>query len=103
MTRKALQLGFCLLVLAVLAAFTAPAAQAFDFSYTQTGAGGTMERACDNAVQKIKDNCDRYGPITTDPGFCRPLWGPDGTLLGWVCTCEATAAYCQILAPPSSL
>lgn len=102
MTKKALQLGFCLLVLAALA-FTAPAAQAFDFSYSQRGVGGTMAHACDNAVQKIKDNCDAYGPITTDPIFCKPLYLADGTFVGYACSCEATTTYCQIFAYPPSL
>lgn len=101
MTRKALHLGFCLLVLAALGAFTAPAAQAIDFSYTQSGVGGTMDQACNAAIENIKDDCDRYGTITTDPGGCRWLYGLDGQVIGRVCTCEATAAYCQILIPPS--
>ena len=94
MSKKVLQLGFCLVVLAALAAFTAPAAQAIDLSYTQSGVGGTMAQACNNAVQKIKNNCDKYGTVTTDPGACWPLYGLDGNLLGYACTCEATASYC---------
>lgn len=97
--KKALQLGFCLLVLAALAGLT-PAVQAFDFSYSQTAIGGSPTQACNNAVQKIEDYCDRHGPITTDPGGCKPLWGPDGSVIGWVCSCTATATYCQIFAGP---
>jgi hypothetical protein len=100
MTKKALQLGLCLLVIAALAAFTAPAAQAFDFSYSQRGLAGTMAQACNNAVQKIKDNCDAYGPITTDPIFCKPIYTAEGDLAGYACSCEATTTYCQIFAGP---
>jgi hypothetical protein len=93
MSKKILQLGFCLVILAALAAFDAPA-QAIDLSYTQSGVGGTMAQACNNAIQKIENNCDRHGPITTDPGSCKPLWGIDGSVIGQVCTCKATASYC---------
>lgn len=73
-----------------------------DFSYSQSGVGGSQAQACNNAIpiQKIEDNCDRHGPITTDPGGCKPLWAPDGSVIGWVCTCKATATYCQILIDP---
>lgn len=101
MTKKAVRLGFCLLVLAALAVFPTQVAQAFDFSYSQTGVGGSPAQACNNAIQKIEDNCDRHGPITTDPGGCKPLWGPDGSVIGWICTCKATATYCQIFAGPA--
>lgn len=100
MSRKALQLGFCLAILAALAAFDAPAAQAIDLSYTQSGIGGTMAQACNNAIQKIKDNCDRHGTITTDPGRCLPLWDLNGNVIGYACTCEATASYCVNFIPP---
>jgi hypothetical protein len=92
MSKKVRQLVFCLFASAVLAA---PAAQAFDFSYTQSGVGSTMAKACNNAIQKIDDYCEAYGPITTDPGSCVPLWGINGEFLGYVCTCEATTAYCR--------
>jgi hypothetical protein len=94
MSRKILQLGFSLVILAALTAFDAPAAQAIDLSYTQSGVGGTMAQACNNAVQKIENNCDIHGPITTNPGSCKPLWGLDGQIIGYVCTCKATATYC---------
>lgn len=101
MTQKALQLGF-LLAVAALAAFVAPAAQAVDFSYTQSGMGGSMDQACDNAVQKIRDNCDAYGPITTDPGACRPIYTAEGELAGYACTCKATTTYCRVYTSQSS-
>lgn len=92
MSRKALQLGFCLVILAALTTLPAPAIPSP--SYTQSGVGGTMAQACNNAIQKINNNCDFHGPITTNPGSCKPLWGPDGTVIGQVCTCSATATYC---------
>jgi hypothetical protein len=94
MTRKSLQL-FCLVAIAALAAFTAPAAQAFDFSYSQSGIGKSMPEACNNAIQKIADNCDQYGAITTDPGFCKPLYTAEGEYIFDVCTCKATATFCR--------
>lgn len=100
MSRKALQLGFCLLVLAALATFNSPAAQAIDFSYTQSGVGSSMAKACNQAIQKIKDKCDSYGAITTDPGVCGYIFGPNGSIEGQICTCEATAAYCRISIDP---
>lgn len=93
MSKKALQLGFCLAILAATL-FNAPAAQAIPFSYSQSGVGGTMAQACNNAVQKIENNCDFHGPITTDPGSCKPLWGLDGQIIGYVCTCTATTSAC---------
>lgn len=97
MIRKALQLGFCLLVIATLAA---PPARAFDFSYTESGVGSSMAQACNNAIEKIKDRCDSYGPITTDPISALPLYGPDGKLIGYVYLCEATTTYCRIFIGP---
>ena len=96
MIKKILQLGLCLTISA-FAAFTAPPAQAFDLSYTQSGVGGTMNQACNVAIQRIDNNCDIHGTITTDPGSCKPLWGPDGQAIGTVCTCTATATYCANL------
>src|SRR5687767_2652924 len=74
MSKKVRQLGFCLLAFAAIATFAAPAAHAFDLSYTQAGFGSTMTQACNNAIQRIDDNCDAYGAITTDPVGCWPLW-----------------------------
>lgn len=96
MSKKALQLGFCFLAIAALSAVPAMALPAPQFGYTQTGVGGTMEQACNNAIQKIKDNCDFFGPITTDPGRCLPLKDFNGEILGYVCTCEATTNACGI-------
>ena len=94
MSKKVLQLGFCLLAVAALSVVPAVAEPAPSFGYTQSGVGGTMNQACANAVQKIKDNCDVHGPISTNPGRCLPLWGADGEVLGYVCTCEATTFAC---------
>ena len=94
MTKKALQL-VCLVAIAALAAFTAPAAQAFDLSYSQTGIGKSKAEACNNAIQKIADNCDEYGAITTDPLFCKPLYTAEGEYLFDACACKATATFCR--------
>ena len=94
MTRKTLQLGL-LVAIAVLAAFTTPAAQAFDFSYTQSGIGKSMPEACNNAIQKIADNCDQYGAITLDPVFCKPLYTAEGEYIFDACSCKATATFCR--------
>jgi len=94
MVKKALQLGFCFLVIAALSAGSAVAAPAPSFGYTQSGVGGTMEQACQNAIQKIKDNCDFFGPITTNEGRCLPLRNAEGQVIGYVCTCEATTNAC---------
>lgn len=99
MSRNVRQLASCLFVLAALAMFSAPAARAFDLSYTRSGVGGTMAQACNNAIQSIKDDCDVYGPITTNPIHCLPLYGPGGVYLGKVCTCEATTTSCANYAP----
>lgn len=100
MSTKTRQLGLCLLVIATLAAFATPAAQAFDFSYTESAVGGTMPQACSNAVQKIKDKCDAYGPITTDPISCRPIYDFNDNIIGYACICEATTTYCRITIAP---
>lgn len=94
MSKKALQLGFCVLAIAALFAVPAMATPAPSFGYTQSGVGGTMDLACNNAIQKIKDNCDFYGPISTDPGRCRPLRDFNDQIIGYVCTCEATTSAC---------
>src|SRR5262245_56711220 len=95
MTRKTPQLGLRLVAIAVLAAFTTPTAQAFDFSYSQTGIGKTMPQACNDAIQKIAANCDQYGAITTDPLFCKPLYTAEGEYIFDVCSCKATATFCR--------
>jgi hypothetical protein len=100
MSTKARQLGLCLLVVAALAAFAAPAAQAIDFSHTEVSLGGSKEQACNNAVQKIKDRCDSYGPITTNPGACKPIYNSDGLIVAEACTCRATTTYCVISTGP---
>jgi hypothetical protein len=94
MSKKVLQLGFCFLAIAALSVVPALATPAPSFGYTQSGVGSTMDQACANAAQKIKDNCDFHGPISTDPGRCLPLWGLDGQVIGQVCTCEATTLAC---------
>lgn len=94
MSKKALQLGFCLFAVAALFAAPVLAETAPSFGYTQSGVGPTMDQACANAVQKIKDNCDIHGPISTDPGRCLPLWNLQGEVIGYVCTCEATTFAC---------
>ena len=103
MSKKALQLGFCVLVLAALAVFDAPAIQAagFDFSYSQTATGSSWAEACSKAVQKIKNYCDSYGPITTDRHPPIPIYGPGLTIIDYVYPCTATATYCQIFKPLS--
>lgn len=98
MSRKALQLGFCLAILAVLTALPASAIPAP--SYSQTAVGGTMAQACNNAIQEIKNDCDVHGTITTTPGSCKPLYDFNGNLLGYVCTCTATASYCANFIDP---
>ena len=98
MSRKALQLGFCLAI-AALAVFTAPAAQALDFSYTQSGVSNTMAKACNQAIQRIEDRCDIHGVITTDPQRCDPLYDLYGNYDGQICLCKATATHCGILNP----
>ena len=94
MSKKALQLGFCFLAIAALSVVPALAVPAPSFGYTQSGVGGTMDQACNNAIQKIKDNCDFFGPISTDPGRCLPLRDLEGQIIGYVCTCEATTSAC---------
>ena len=86
-------------LVAALTAFPALATPAPQLGYTQSGVGGTMNQACNNAIQKIKDHCDLVGPITTDPGRCLPLWDLDGEVIGYVCTCEATTLTCGIIRP----
>lgn len=100
MSKNVLQPGLRLLAIAaiaVTATITAPDAQAIDTSYTQTATAGTMEEACCKAVQKIHDNCDKHGTITTDPRSCKPIWNIDGELAGYACTCDATTTYCARL------
>jgi hypothetical protein len=96
MSRKALQLGFCLclLALATLSAFPAQAAQDFNFGYRETGVGGTMDQACSNAIQELKDRCGIIAPPTTNPGRCLPVKNLEGQIIGYICTCEATTFAC---------
>ena len=103
MSKKVLQLGFCILAIAALSAVPALALPAPSFGYTQSGVGPTMDQACTNAIQKIKDNCDFYGPISTDPGRCLTLRDINGEIMGYVCTCEATTTACGIRLPLGSL
>lgn len=100
MSKKALQLGLCLLAIAALSAAPALAAPAPSLGYTQSGVGSTMDQACTNAIEKIKDNCAVHGSISTDPGRCLPLWDLNGNVIGQVCTCEATTLFCGRLLQP---
>lgn len=96
MSKKALQLGLCLclLLLATLSATPVLAETAPSFGYTQSGVGGTMEQACANAIQNLKDDCGIIAPPTTDPGRCLPIRNLEGQIIGYVCTCEATTLAC---------
>lgn len=94
MIKKVLRLSFCLLAIAALSAGPTLAIPAPSLTYSQSGVGGTMDQACANAVQKIQDNCDIMGPITTDPGRCLPIKNLQGEIIGYACTCEATTSYC---------
>jgi hypothetical protein len=94
MINKALRLGFCLLAIAALSAGPTLAIPAPSFTYSQTGAGGTMEQACSRAIQEIQNDCDFMGPITTSPQGCKALRNAEGQIIGWVCTCTATTSYC---------
>jgi hypothetical protein len=99
MSKHAFRLAFCLLALVAPAAVPVQAETAPFLTYTQSGVGGTMDQACTNAAEKIKDNCAVHGPITTDPGRCLPLLGPDGSVIGQVCTCEASTSFCAVFRP----
>lgn len=93
MSKKALQLGFCLLLLA-LSAIPAPASETQQFGYTKSGVGSTMEQACSNAIQNLKDACGIIAPPTTNPGRCWPVENLEGQIVGYICTCEATTLAC---------
>jgi len=99
MSKHAFRLAFCLLALVAPAVFPAQAETAPFLTYTQSGDGGTMAQACASATQKILDHCDIHGSITTDPGRCLPLYGLDGSVIGRICTCEASTPYCGVFRP----
>lgn len=96
MSRKTLQLGFCLCLLALAAFLPVPvqAAEAPFFGTTKSGVGSTMDQACAKAIQNLKDYCGIIAPPTTDPGGCSNLYGLDGQVIGRVCRCEATTLSC---------
>jgi hypothetical protein len=96
MSRKALQLGLCLclLVFATLSATPILAETAPSFGYTESGVGSTMEKACSNAIQNLKDACGIIAPPTTNPGRCWPIENLEGQVVGYICTCEATTLAC---------
>lgn len=98
MSKKTLQLGFCLCLLA-LAAFLPIPVQAEWIANpnpgtTKSGVGSTMDKACANAIQNLKDYCGIIAPPTTNPGGCSPLYGLDGQVIGQICRCEATTFAC---------
>jgi hypothetical protein len=102
MSMKFRQLAFCLLAVAALVTFAAPATQATpapQLSYSVTGLSGSPAAACANATAMINDRCDVHGPITTQSLGCSPLWGPNGEVIGQVCRCKATTSWCGILTP----
>ena len=98
MSRKTLQLGFCLCLLALVAFSAVPvpvqAAEAPFLGTTKSGVGSTMDKACAKAIQNLKDYCGIIAPPTTNPGGCSPLYGLDGQVIGQICTCEATTFAC---------
>lgn len=76
-----------------VAALAAGAASAQDFSYTVSGFGDSMAAACSAAVERIEDECNSHGAITTNPRGCRWLQLPFGEEIR-VCRCEATTSFC---------
>jgi hypothetical protein len=94
MLKNALRLSFCLLAIAALSAGPTLATPAPQLTYSQNGVGGTMDQACSRAIQEIQNDCDFMGPITTDPGSCKPLRNLEGQIIGYVCTCTATTSFC---------
>jgi hypothetical protein len=96
MSRKTLQLGFCLCLVALAAFSTVPvqAAEAPFLGTTKSGVGSTMDKACAQAIQNLKNYCGIIAPPTTNPGGCSPLYGLDGQVIGQVCRCEATTLSC---------
>lgn len=96
MSRKTLQLGFCLclVALAVFSPVPVQAAEAVNPGTTKSGVGSTMDLACAKAIQNLKDYCGIIAPPTTNPGGCSPLYGLDGQVIGQVCRCEATTFAC---------
>lgn len=99
MSKNLRPLALCFLAAAALAARPANATPAFA-SYSQNGAGDSRDAACAAATQKILDNCDSYGPITTDPTGCHKLYDLDGNVTGKVCTCTATTSFCAVFYHP---
>lgn len=93
MSKHAYRLAFCLFVLVAPAVVPAQAEVVPVLTYTQSGVGATMDQACTNAAEKIKENCAVHGSITTDPGRCLPLND------AYVCTCEASTLFCGIIRP----
>lgn len=100
MSKRILQLGL-LLALTVLSAF--PSAQAaeltpyegdFQYGTTKSGVGSTMDQACANAIQNLKNYCGIMAAPTTNPGGCTPIYNLEGEFVGRVCRCEATTISC---------
>lgn len=103
MSKKFRPAALCALAALAFATFGpgAPAAAtaAPTLSFSRSAIAGNMARACENAVAMINDVCDVHGPITTTPSGCNPLWGPNGQVIGQVCTCVATTSFCGVFNP----
>lgn len=98
MSRKTLQLGFCLCLLALAAFLPVPVAAEWvqnpNPGTTRSGVGSTMDQACANAIQNLKNYCGIMAAPTTDPGGCTPIYNLEGERIGQVCRCEATTFAC---------
>jgi len=68
---------------------------------TRSCVNSTMAAACACAVAAIEDVCDAHPAITTDPGFCGPVYLPPHQLIGYICDCTATTPWCAVLVPPN--
>lgn len=98
MSKKTLQLGFCLCLLALAAFLPAPVQAEWvanpNPGVTRSGVGGTMDQACANAIQNLQNYCGIMAAPTTDPGRCLPIRNLEGQIIGYACTCEATTFAC---------
>jgi len=97
MSRKSRFAAFGILLVAALAAFITPSAQAgpvINVGYSARAIDTPFADACTMATAMVNAHCNFHGTITTAITRCWNVLSEDGTHLELACECEASTRLC---------
>lgn len=98
MSRKSRFAAFGVLLVAALAAFITPSAQAvpvITVGYSARAIDSPLADACTMATAMVDAHCRIHGTITTATTRCWNVLSEDGTHLELACECEASTRLCM--------